>query len=192
MENEERYVEEMREQLNALKLKVEKEAVINRQMIRNATRMRISVIYRRAVIQFLCALYTMIVTPSVFYHGMGLSIWFCVGTELLMLISALGILYVHRNVRNRVFAESDMITVARHMKRLKDSYGAWLKYGSLGAAFWVVWLFVELYAVCDGDAIISVAFPLVVGGVVGWAIGYRMHRKVVSMCDEIILDAGME
>ena len=77
--------------------------------------------------------------------------------------------------------------VAKTAKKLKKNYHNWLKYGISLFFVWFVWYSIEMgiHSKSWKEALLTILL-LAVGGIIGGLIGFRMHRKVIDTCDEII------
>lgn len=72
-------------------------------------------------------------------------------------------------------------------KELKDNYNRWIKFAIPVTILWAVWFFYEIWRSNeDKHAAIILITCGAVGGLIGAAIGWRMHKKVVNTCDDIV------
>lgn len=116
----------------------------------------------------------------------GVSLYFCGGTILMMLVCDFFTWKYHKNV-NRKTMNGDLLTVAKTMKKLKHDYQNWVKYGVAMVVIWLGWFSVEVAVVAGSwKTALSTIISLVVGGLVGSVCGLLMHKKVVDTADEII------
>ena len=72
-------LEDMRQQINLLKEKLDKENIVNDKLLRASMRQRLGVIRRNQTIEYICALYV-ISFGSVYFRLIGCSWWFIGGT----------------------------------------------------------------------------------------------------------------
>ena len=77
--------------------------------------------------------------------------------------------------------------MAKTAKKLKENYRNWLKYGIILFVAWFIWYAIEMGRNSQSwkEALFTILF-LAVGGALGSIIGFRMHKKVIDTCDEII------
>lgn len=184
-------LQEMKEQLALLKDTLRKEQIVNDRLLREAMRGKVERIHRRAWVVGLCALYVCTIGLWSFYE-IGLSKWFLGATVVMMIYSVVKTVLMHRRLAAHSVMTDDLRTVAHAAKRLKEDYIRAL-YGGMAMAFaWVVWLALEIllgqtiYAESSLVARGAVIGIMLIGGIVGFIIGYRMHRRVLSLCDDII------
>lgn len=82
---------------------------------------------------------------------------------------------------------SDLLTVAKVMKQLRDSYKKWLKYGIAMIAVWFTWLSIEFcIRLKDWRLAIVMIIALLIGLAIGGFIGLKMHNSVIRNAEEII------
>lgn len=178
-------LEELREQAAILKNKLDKENIVNEEIIRNAMRHKARTINKNAWIS-VAASVLVILMAFTYFPQLGLSLWFSIGTIVIMLVCDLFTWKYHKNLNQKTL-NSDLLTVAKTAKKLKEDYCNWLKYGIVLFSIWFIWYSIEIgiHSQSWKEALITILL-LVVGGTIGVLIGLRMHKKVVNTCDEII------
>ena len=184
-------LQDMREQMALLKETLQKEQIVNDKLLRDAMRSKVSSIHRRAWIVAACALY--VVTFGVWaFHSCGFSWWVIGFTVLLMLYSTFETYRIHsRMAASRVLTD-DLRTVAHAAKRLKQDYIDWLKKGIVLSIVMVLGFALDIlfghtiFSESSLTARLAVLAVLLVSSGTGFAIGYGMHRRVLSLCDDII------
>ncbi len=184
-------LQEMREQMALLKETLRQEQIVNDRLLREATRGKIERIHRRAWACGLCALY--VLTFGLWsFHNQGFSWWFIGATILLMVYSMVDMLLIHRRMRVSKVMTDDLRTVAYAAKRMKLDYAASLRRGLVLVFIWLLWLGLEImfgntvYAEASEAARLGVLAAMAIGGAIGGAIGYKMYRRVLALCDDII------
>lgn len=81
----------------------------------------------------------------------------------------------------------DLLTVAKVMKKLKQDYQNWLKYGIIMVTVWYVWLATEYCILLkDWKLSIFVVFLLLIALATGGSIGLHMYKSVINNADDII------
>lgn len=178
-------LEELREQAAILKNKLDKENIVSEEVLRKVMRHKARTINNNAWISVAASI--VVILMAVFYFPQyGLSIWFSIGTITMMLVCDLFTWKYHKNLNAKTL-NSDLLTVAKTAKKLKQNYLNWLKYGIALCFGWFVWYAIEMSLHCRSwqEAMLTVLI-LAAGTVIGGVIGFRMHRKVINTCDEII------
>lgn len=180
-------LQKMQAQMALLKEKLNNEEIVNDQLLRDVTRLRVRRVNRNVWIETICVLFVIIVDNGVF-HQLGCSWWFIGGTTAMMLACLLATVIPHRRVKESEIMQGDLLTVAKQVRRLRQAYNDWLKIGIPMALVWVIWLLVELYFQHTDNLplFVCIAIGILGGGAVGGWIGGRQHKKYVREMDEII------
>ena len=179
-------LQEMREQLAALKEKLNKQEVVNDRLIRDVLNQKMKVINKNGWISGLCSLFVITFGNFVFYR-MGLSVWFLIGTTIMMIFCVAATWISHSWVKPNEIANGDLLRVAKQAFRLQKVYKNW-KYIALPMILvWATWLGLEYAAeVKDTAMVISMMSGAVIGGLVGGIIGFKQNKKVINELDEMI------
>ena len=186
MENymDSRELMEMKEQLSILTKKLEKETIVNERLMRRATKEKISKMQRRALIKGifigLCIPYTIGV-----FHFIGLSLWLCGFTVLILLIALYCDYRIHRNFRSDEAMYGNLLDVRKKVLRIKQAYKDWLKFSIPILAIWLVWFWYESFQLPD---IPKESFYIgsILGGIIGGIIGTMQYKKMQRSADEIL------
>ena len=179
-------LQEMREQMAALKEKLNKQEVVNDRLIRDVLSQKMKVINKNGWISGLCGLFVITFGNFVFYQ-MGLSTWFLIGTAAMMILCVAVTWISHSWVNSNEIANGDLLRVAKQAYRLQKEYKNW-KYIALPMILaWGVWLGLEYTAIVQDTTIVLVTMSGgVVGGLIGGIIGFRQNKKVINELDEMI------
>ena len=178
-------LESLREQAAILKNKLDKENIVSEEVLRNVMRHKARTINSNAWIS-VAASVLVILMAIFFFPQYGLSLWFSTGTIVIMLVCDVFTWKYHKNLNSKTL-NSDLLTVVKTARKLKEDYRNWLKYGFALFAVWFVWYAIEMSVNSKSwqEALLTIVV-LAVGGALGMVIGLRMHRKVIDTCDEII------
>ena len=179
-------LQEMREQMAALKDKLNKQEMVNDRLIRNVLSQKMKVVNKNAWVSGLSSLFVITFGNFSFYH-MGLSVWFLIGTTVMMVFCVAVTWVSHSWVSSNEIAKGDLLKVAKQAHRLQKVYKNW-KYIALPMVMvWLAWLVMEYAAeVQDKTMLISMVSGLLVGGLVGGLVGIRQNKKVITELDEMI------
>lgn len=184
-------LQEMKEQMALLKETLQKEQIVNDKLLREAMQGKVDRIHRKAWVVGACALY--VCTFGIWsFHDMGLSWWFAGATVLMMIYSTVKTILIHRRLAANNVMTDDLRTVAHAAKRMKEDYIRALYGGMAMASVWFIWMALEIlfgatiYAESSMIARVAILGLLFFGGVVGFFIGYGMHKRVLKLCDDII------
>jgi uncharacterized membrane protein len=179
-------LQEMREQLAALKEKLNKQEVVNDRLIRDVLSQKMKVINKNGWISGICGLFVITFGNYLFYQ-MGLSTWFLLGTTVMMIFCAAVTWISHSWVNSNEIAHGDLLRVVKQAQRLQRVYKNW-KYIALPMVLvWATWLGLEYAAeVKDTAMVISMMSGGIIGGLVGGIIGFKQNKKVTNELDEMI------
>jgi len=178
-------LQEMRDQIALLKRKLDRETIISEKLLRDTMKRKAGTINVNAWISIAASLFV-IVFALIQFPQMGLSNLFIAITIVMMLVCDFFTWRYHKNVNRKTMA-GDLVTVAQVMKKLKDDYHNWLKYGIMMILFWAGWFASELLFQTDSPKEeLFLVIGMVVGLAIGGFIGMRMHKSVVNNADEII------
>lgn len=175
---------EMKEQLSILTKKLEKETIVNERLMRRATKEKISKMQRRALIKGvvigLCIPYTIGVC-----HLVGLSLWLC-GFTVLMLVIALYTDYrIHRNIHSDEAMYGNLLDVQKKVLRIKQAYKDWLKFSIPILTLWLIYFWYETFQLPDIPKE-SIFIGSISGGIIGGFIGFLQYKKMQRSADEIL------
>ena len=181
-------LQEMREQMAALKEKLNKQEVVNDRQIRNMLSHKKKSVDKNIWIAGVCGLFVITFGNYNFYQ-MGLSTWFLIGTTLFMLAGVLATVIPHMWVKKEDIRTGNLLAVAKQTRRLRKLYKDWEIIGIVLSIIWVGWLFAELTsAVDDKQMLYTLIGGCIFGGIIGGIVGLRVSRKTINTLDEMIQD----
>ena len=179
-------LEQMRTTMAQLKEKLDNQIIINDRLMRETMSSKVRRLNNNVWWNGLAGLFVIIFGNSAFHH-MGLSIWFMIGTALMMIGCFLATVIPHSRVKQEDVLYGDLKQVALNVKKLKQLYKDWLKIGIPMVCVWFIWLVTELYFVMDNwKVFLGLIIPMTIGGVVGGLIGFKLKKGVEDTCDQII------
>ena len=184
-ENNKAEFENMREQMDTLKRKLEQQEIVNDRIIRHSMKSAASNIMRRYYIIMAVALLMIPYSYLVFFLTQGLSLAFWIGTSVLMLICAGATYYNSLNVSRSNMMSKNLIEVGRRMARAKKFDANWLFFGIPAAIAWLFWLTWELYQQ-DAEAARYMLYGVIFGAVLGIICGFKIHFKTQHQYQDII------
>ena len=177
--------EDMRQQMNTLKKKLQQQEIVNDRIIRQSVKRTASNIKNRYyVIMGLCLL-MIPYTYMVFIMSMGLSLTFWIGTAVFMLICGVATYYNCQNVTTSNMMSKNLIEVSQNMARAKKFDVNWLYFGIPAVIAWLGWLSWELYQK-DAFSARYMIYGTICGAVIGAICGCKMHFKTQRQYQEII------
>ena len=179
-------LQEMREQLAALKEKLNKQEVVNDRLIRDVLIKKKKSVDKNIWFVGICGLITITIGNLAFSYW-GVSSWFLIGTTVLMLVSFLLTIIPHNWVKKADIQSGNLLVAAKQARRLRKLYKDWEIIGIVLAVIWLAWLFIEFSAVIENKQMLYILVGAsVVGGTIGGIIGLKISRKVMHTLDEMI------
>ena len=179
-------LEDMRQQMAVLKRKLERQEVVNDQLIRQMMRRNVSSLNRRTWVLTTIALLMIPYGYWAFVILNGFSMAFWIGTCIFMLASAGATLYIGKAVLNSQLLKNDLIDVRRKMARAKKLNTQWLLYSIPAVILWLVWFGYESYQKDGSQEAMAFLYGGGIGGIIGLIIGLRVHFKTQRQYQEII------
>lgn len=178
-------LETMRAQITLLKDKLDKETIVSEKLLRDTMRHKAKSINTTAWVGVAASIFV-IFTVLTSFRSLGFSWWFIAATILMMLVCDFFTWKYHKDVNAKTM-NSDLFTVAKVMKQLRDNYKKWLKYSIAMITVWLVWLSIEYYIqLNDCKLAITIIIATLIGAAIGGFIGWKMHKSVIRNAEEII------
>ena len=175
----------MRQQMETLKKKLEKQEIVNDRIIRQSMKKTANSISVRYNILMVLGLLMVPYMYFVFYKQLGLSLAFSIASGIFKLVCTGATYYNSLNLSNSNMMHENLLDVRRRMARAKKFDANWLFFGIPAIIVWLGWLGYEFYQK-DGDTALAMIIGAAVGGVIGAIIGFSMHFKTQRQYQEII------
>ena len=181
-------LEEMRQQLQALKNKVERQGVLNERLVKQSIKDKMSDIHRtlyKLVVIVLLAIPLWIFIKYTQHLSWPLTIF----TILMMVVSVGFDWYINRMDTDNV--DKDLKETANKLVEMKKRRTLQEKIACLVVLpVWVVWVGYEFYQNAPSHEsgvimLISMAIGLVIGGAIGVSIFFKWQRKNDEMIEQI-------
>lgn len=178
--------EEMRQQMQTLKNKLEKQEIINDRLIRSSMKNTAGNIKRTYLMTIAVSIlmvpygYWAFVTLSHF------SIAFWIGTSIFMLVCGGATLYNRRNLNDARLMTNNLIDVRRRMACAKKFDSDWLFFSTPAVILWLSWFMYEVYKQNHDLLSHPLFWAGCIGGVIGAIIGLSIHFKTQRQYQKII------
>lgn len=179
-------LDEMRQQMNILKKKLEKQEITNDRIIRQSMKNSVSIINRRYYILIALALFMIPYGYWAFVELSGFSVAFWIGTCVLLLVCAAATFYNGKDLRDPGLMRNNLVEVRKKMARAKKFDNDWLFFSIPMIILWLVWFGWEAYKKEGQGELMTLLYAGIVGGIIGLIIGLRIHFKTQSNYQEII------
>lgn len=172
---------EMRMQISILKNTLDKEKLVNRELLRSVIGTKLKSITTDRIIQ---TVLLVIMIPFIGYMlpvKSDLSTPLFIATELLLLFGLWFILYSHRDISSSAIINGDLLEVGHRLARLKTLNSRYIKYSCPLIILWWLWFMTEC-AVKHGHALAHI-FIIAVGllVVIPWSLHcWRKKQRLIN------------
>lgn len=180
--------EEMRQQLNLLNEKLNKQSIINENIIRRTMRDKLKSIGFSALIQCVVAVFATPFCVSMYWtHGM--SIAFCIVTTLFLLGAVIYTYWEYKGLRSDELVTGDLIQASQRVLRLKRLQARWLRFSIPFVICWLGWLITEIYLMSGAKEpgfFYTSLCGIVFGGTIGALWGTAFYRRSQRISNEVL------
>ena len=184
--NEHEELQQMREQIAALRSKLESQTIVSEKMIFAAISKGVNKINKRGIIFTLFGLFA-VPYCSWAFNMIGCSAKFVIGTAIMLAVCFLATIYIHLGLHGMNVARDNMLDVSKRVLRLRKQYVYWHWFSVPTILVWGYFLYGEICEIFpDPDLRLAFSIGAVVGGVIGAAIGLWQHFKVIRTVDEVL------
>lgn len=179
-------LENMRQQLNTLKNKLNQQEIVNDRLIRRSMKNTAGNINRKYNIAMAVGLLMIPYTYWVFIKLSGFSFAFWLYTCVFMLICVGATYYNRRNISDSNLMTNNLLDVRRRMARAKKFDANWLFFGVPGILLFMGWFMYDTYQTQGGTLNNPFFWGGCIGGIIGAVIGFMMHLKTQRQYQDII------
>ena len=179
-------LDDLRQQINALKDKVDQQGRLNEELVKKAIQGKMKGVHRTIMMLAVVVLFCIPLYIWMKYEE-NLSWPLIIATIVMMVGSIISDFFINRmNVRHM---GDDLVETARKLTQMKKNRSIGQNIGIACATVWFVWFLYEFYQshLADGvqTAWISI-IPLIVGAGIGAIIGVRIFNKMQRANDDMI------
>lgn len=175
----------MKKQLEVLKDKLDKETIINEQLMRKAMKDKVSKLHKEAIIIACVALFGIPYCTWVFSF-MHMSYLFIGVTDVFLAIAIVYTFFTHKGLKANDLLNGNLVDVSYKITKMRHLESAWLRFSIPFITCWFAWFIFELMKQ-NGDEAKGMAIGGAVGGVIGAIIGTIKYRKRRKKSQEILL-----
>lgn len=179
-------LENMRQQMEMLKKKLEQQEIVNDRIMRKSMKRNVSNINRRNLSICILALFMIPYCYWAFIVLAHFSLAFWIATALFNLAC---IVYTYYNTKDLIkpdLMEEELLEVRRKVARAKKLDSQWLLIGIPFVVLWIGWFAYEAYKVNGMDGLMGFGLAALIGGTIGGILGFRIHYKTQRQYQEII------
>ena len=183
--NENFDLENMRQQMTALKNKLNKQEIINDSLIRRSMRNEVNTITRRYNIIVILAVLMVPYSYWVFVKLSGFSMAFWISSSIFMLICAGATFYNARKISDPDMMSHSLLEARKRVASTKKFDADWLKFGIPAVTLWFAWFIYEIY-LQNHDFANGLFWGGCVGGIIGAICGIKFHFKTQRQYQDVI------
>ena len=181
-------LDEMRQQIKALKEKVENQGILNENLVKKSIQGKMKSIHNTVYRLFAMVLFAIPLWLFIKYQH-NLSWYYTIFTILMMLVSVFFDWYINRIDVNRM--GDDLKETANQLLKMKKQRAQQEKIALfIVVPAWFIWTGYEFYTnITDSTTATALLIGIAVGGIIGLIIGlsiyFKMQRKNTEMLEEI-------
>lgn len=185
-------LEQLREQMSIFKDKLNKQQIINDQLVRNTMKSKLSWI-KSFVWGEIIIIPILLLGMAVFHAGTGLSWWLYGFLAIGLIADATGDFIINRIPKGQLLS-GDLVETSKRLVKMKKQRTSWFIIGLIFVTIWMVWFIVELVlktdpgcALPDHNLVIAImAIAVAIGGVIGGIISWLIFRKMQRTNNQLI------
>ena len=177
-------LEEMKQQMQLLKKKLEQQKIVNEKMLHAAMKKKLYGLNKKVRVIFIVGIFVAIWAPG-YFTLTGFTPLFCAATSLMLLFSAFKTFQYHRKLWKLNFSESNLIELAGELTLLRTRYNSWYRF-AWGMLFpWIVWMGYEATKIF-GEELVWYIGGSAIGIIIGGLIGTRINNNMIRRSDELL------
>ena len=178
-------MDEMRQQMETLKKKLDAQQIVNDRLMRRSMKSRMSWINRYLVFEiFLIPFVAITMLPLMALLNIS---WWWYGFTLLMVTADVCADWYINYLPDYAFQKNDLLETSKKLERMKQLRRWSTIVGFCVLFFWAGWLFVKLWnSRNESEMAIAMMTGTGIGGLIGCAIGLYVYFKMQRTNDEII------
>lgn len=175
-------LEQMREQIALLRRKLDKESIINEQLLRRTMHDKVRGLRRDNLTMIIIGTLAIPYTAIVFNY-LGMSLAFSIATCILLVVSILATWWSQRDLHADELLYGDVVSAGKKMLRFKQMNDRWLWFAIPLLLAWLAWLVWEAYQQIGGTPLFNgfvtgAIVGIFIGGIIGGVYRSRMKRRV--------------
>lgn len=175
-------MEQMREQIALLRRKLDKESIINEQLLRRTMHDKVRGLRRDNLTMIIIGTLAIPYTAIVFNY-LGMSLSFSIATCILLVVSILATWWGQRDLHADELLYGDVVSAGKKMLRFKQMNDRWLWFAIPLLLAWLAWLVWEAYQQIGGTPLFNgfvtgAIVGIIGGGIIGGVYRSRMKRRV--------------
>ena len=185
-------LEQMREQMNIFKSRLDKQQIVNEQLVRNSMGTKMSWIKNFVWGEIIVVpIFLLIFAP--FHAQMGLSWWLFAFLAVGLIADAIGDFIINRIPKSQLLS-GDLVETSKHLAKMKKQRTQSFIIGIIFVLIWFAWFCAELIisskagSCASGQGSLSyvVLGGAAVGGIIGVIVACLIFRKMQKTNNQLI------
>ncbi len=185
-------LEQMREQMAAFKSRLDKQQIINEQLVRTSMGSKLSWI-KKFVWGEIIVVPILLIIMALFHAGNGLSWWLYGFLALGLIADATGDYIINRIPKSQLLS-GDLVETSKRLVKMKKQRTSWFVAGVIFLVIWLVWFCIEIAMRLDcgctlphhGTVVAIMIGAIVVGALIGGVIAWLILRKMQRTNNQLI------
>ena len=184
MENTDKTIIEMQQQMQQLREKLESQKIVNERILRNSYSQSTRRLRLKSSIPIIAGTFVLFMLP--FMKELGLSTWFLVFTGVMMAACIVASALTKGLIPDM---SKDLVSATQNMIRFRNINRDWIKFGVPSLVVWSGLLFWDMWKNTDllkNEMAIYFITGFLVGAVIGVAIGLKNRRDILNTSDSLL------
>ena len=185
-------LEQMREQMNAFKSRLDKQQIVNEQLVRNSMGSKMSWIKNFIWIE-IALVPILLIIMAMFHASEGLSWWLFAFLAIGLIADVIGDYIINRMPKGQLLG-GDLVATSQRLMKMKKQRSKWFVAGMIFMSIWCVWFIIEivmkLNKFCNEpnhNLVVGIMVGgLVIGALIGFFISWLILRKMQKTNNQII------
>lgn len=188
-------LEQLREQMNSFKNRLDKQQIINERLVRNSMGSKMSWIKNFVWIEIIIVPIILFIMAG-FHASAGLSWWLFGFLAAGLIIDATGDFIINRIPKSQLLSD-DLVATSQRLMKMKKQRTKWFIAGMIFMIIWLVWFILEIvlrldckdqlpnYNTVVAIMVISIVVGALIGGFVAWLIFRKMQKTNNQIIEQI-------
>ena len=186
-------LEQMREQMSIFKSQLDKQQIINEQLVRNTMGNKMSWIKKFIWAEIILVPIILIIMAS-FHASEGLSWWLFAFLAIGLIADTTGDFIINRIPKGQMLS-GDLVETSQRLIKMKKQRTSWFIAGSIFLTIWLVWFIIEIVMNlnvigCNEPShslvVTIMVTALIIGCLIGFLIAWLIFRKMQKTNNQII------
>ena len=186
-------LEQMREQMSIFKSQLDKQQIINEQLVRNTMGNKMSWIKKFIWAEIILVPVILIIMAS-FHASEGLSWWLFAFLAIGLIADTTGDFIINRIPKGQMLS-GDLVETSQRLIKMKKQRTSWFIAGSIFLTIWLVWFIIEIVMKlnvigCNEPShnlvVTIMVTALIIGCLIGFLVAWLIFRKMQKTNNQII------